>query len=179
MERFYDWEEAIIRWQEPILTDSMLPDWFKSALFNELYYVVDGSTTWVEYDETWTNEEPLLSTISQNWFKKYGRFAYMECKSIFKKKEHKIVSAWEYYMYNTYDVHFYASWALLQNWPALEMSIQFDFSLSFILKKQKDTFQLIRCSDKIAGKPCQCLQGNLWIGRNLERLLTISVIPVS
>ena len=34
-------------------------------------------------------------------------------------------------MYNTYDVHFYASWALLQNWPALEMSIQYDFGKTF------------------------------------------------
>jgi non-lysosomal glucosylceramidase len=33
----------------------------------------------------------------------------------------------EYLMYNTYDVHFYASFALLQLWPQLELSLQRDF----------------------------------------------------
>ena len=30
-------------------------------------------------------------------------------------------------MVNTYDVHFYASFALIQLWPELELSIQYDF----------------------------------------------------
>lgn len=30
-------------------------------------------------------------------------------------------------MYNTYDVHFYASWALIQLWPRLQESIQYEF----------------------------------------------------
>jgi hypothetical protein len=33
----------------------------------------------------------------------------------------------EYLMYNTYDVHFYASFALLQLFPQLELSLQQDF----------------------------------------------------
>ena len=33
----------------------------------------------------------------------------------------------EYRMINTYDVHFYASFALIQLWPNLELSIQYDF----------------------------------------------------
>lgn len=33
----------------------------------------------------------------------------------------------EYLMYNTYDVHFYASFALLMLWPQLELSLQRDF----------------------------------------------------
>lgn len=33
----------------------------------------------------------------------------------------------EYLMYNTYDVHFYASFALLVLWPQLELSLQRDF----------------------------------------------------
>ena len=31
-------------------------------------------------------------------------------------------------MYNTYDVHFYASFALLQLWPKLQTSLQYDFA---------------------------------------------------
>jgi non-lysosomal glucosylceramidase len=33
----------------------------------------------------------------------------------------------EYRMVNTYDVHFYASFALIQLWPELELSIQYEF----------------------------------------------------
>ena len=29
-------------------------------------------------------------------------------------------------MYNTYDVHFYASFALIMNWPKLQLSLQYD-----------------------------------------------------
>lgn len=29
-------------------------------------------------------------------------------------------------MYNTYDVHFYASFALITNWPLLQYSLQYD-----------------------------------------------------
>eukprot|EP01038_Epipyxis_sp_PR26KG_P012239 gene12239-16403_t len=34
----------------------------------------------------------------------------------------------EYYMYNTYDVHFYAGFSLLMLWPQLELSLQRDFA---------------------------------------------------
>ena len=43
-----------------------------------------------------------------------GRFGYLESH--------------EYRMYNTYDVHFYASWALLENWPELQRSLQYDMA---------------------------------------------------
>jgi non-lysosomal glucosylceramidase len=49
-----------------------------------------------------------------NIFKQYGRFAYLE--------------GYEYRMYNTYDVHFYASFALLKLWPFLQQSIQYEFA---------------------------------------------------
>ncbi len=34
----------------------------------------------------------------------------------------------EYLMYNTYDVHFYASFALIMLWPQLELSLQRDIA---------------------------------------------------
>lgn len=34
-------------------------------------------------------------------------------------------------MMNTYDVHFYASFALIQLFPELELSIQYDFGKLF------------------------------------------------
>ena len=36
------WEEQIEAWQKPILEDDHLPDWYRMALFNELYYLVDS-----------------------------------------------------------------------------------------------------------------------------------------
>lgn len=45
------WEEEIEKWQEPILNDEDLPDWYKSALFNETYFVSDGGTVWLDIDE--------------------------------------------------------------------------------------------------------------------------------
>lgn len=42
-------------------------------------------------------------------------------------------SAWEYFMINTYDVHFYSSWAILKNWPQIEMSMQLDFGEFFLI----------------------------------------------
>ena len=35
-------------------------------------------------------------------------------------------------MVNTYDVHFYASWALAMLWPKLELSLQVFFFFFFI-----------------------------------------------
>lgn len=43
----------------------------------------------------------------------YGKFAYLEGQ--------------EYRMYNTYDVHFYASFVLADLWPKLQLGIQYEF----------------------------------------------------
>lgn len=77
-----------------------LPDWYKSAIFNELYFIADGGTVWLCVDQEPDIEynDPRLA---------YGRFAYLEGQ--------------EYRMYNTYDVHFYASHALANLWPNLQV----------------------------------------------------------
>ena len=36
-------------------------------------------------------------------------------------------SGQEYRMYNTYDVHHYASFAFIMLWPMLQLSMQYDF----------------------------------------------------
>ncbi|XP_042308692.1 non-lysosomal glucosylceramidase-like [Sceloporus undulatus] len=48
----------------------------------------------------------------------FGRFAYLEGQ--------------EYRMYNTYDVHFYASFALAMLWPKLELSLQYDMAAAVL-----------------------------------------------
>lgn len=97
------WETEIESWQKPILDDPELPTWYKTALFNELYYIVDGGTLWAyraDGEDLWRDD--------------IGRFAYLEGQ--------------EYRMYNTYDVHFYASFALNMLWPRLELSLQRDIA---------------------------------------------------
>jgi non-lysosomal glucosylceramidase len=86
--------------------NSSLPNFFKCCLFNELYFISDGGTIWIDLNK---NEKCFNDII-----KEYGRFAYLE--------------GHEYRLYNTYDVHFYASFALVQLWPKLQLSMQYDFA---------------------------------------------------
>uniref|UniRef100_A0A1I7UT09 Non-lysosomal glucosylceramidase n=2 Tax=Caenorhabditis tropicalis TaxID=1561998 RepID=A0A1I7UT09_9PELO len=108
------WEEEIEKWQSPILTHEKLPDWYKSAIFNELYFITDGGTVWFEFDENWADHETHLSEYTKEKMKSIGRFGYLE--------------SWEYRMVNTYDVHFYASYALAELWPQLELTVQSEFT---------------------------------------------------
>ncbi|CAJ0917891.1 unnamed protein product, partial [Mesorhabditis belari] len=96
------WETKINEWQGPFLRHSYLPEWYKAALFNELYYMTDGGS------------EPHLSPYTQALMKRHGRFGYLE--------------SWEYRMVTTYDVHFYASYAIASLWPDLELTIQAEFT---------------------------------------------------
>jgi len=57
-------------------------------------------------------------------------------------------------MVNTYDVHFYASWALAMLWPLLELSVQRDFA-AFTLVEYPDKWMTLHSSKealrKVAG----------------------------
>ena len=96
------WEEAIDNWQRPILEDESRPNWYKTALFNELYYLVDGGTFW---ENGLVSEGALEEGI--------GRFGFLEC--------------FDYIMYNTFDVLYYASFSLIQLWPELQKQTIRDF----------------------------------------------------
>ncbi|KDP39388.1 hypothetical protein JCGZ_01145 [Jatropha curcas] len=184
------WEEEIEKWQNPILKDERLPEWYKFTLFNELYFLVAGGTVWIDSplmiedmseshhtseetetvdvnaieaqvrpgegavkhaitnsyhvgsvdseeesetsniqypskDESPGSQEngnfshslqhsPLLETQNNSDDDDVGRFLYLE--------------GVEYIMWCTYDVHFYASFALLELFPKIELSIQRDFA---------------------------------------------------
>ncbi|MFW5714246.1 MAG: non-lysosomal glucosylceramidase [Brevefilum sp.] len=114
MTQYPAWEKAIDEWQTPILQDESLPLWYRQMLFNETYYLVDGGTIWTAgregaYD---TSKDPLPEP-------EIGHFAYLESH--------------EYRMFNTYDVHFSASFALAMLWPELELSLQRDYAHSLKL----------------------------------------------
>lgn len=108
LQHYKAWEAQIEAWQQPILDNPDLPDWYKALLFNETYYLVDGGTLWTagRVDDTPPPYPPLPEP-------EIGHFGYLE--------------SYEYRMYNTYDVHFYASFALAMLWPQLELSLQRDF----------------------------------------------------
>ena len=91
------WRRAIETWQAPYLDDPGRPDWYAMALFNELYFLVDGGSFW-EHGEV-GGPDPEPGDI--------GRFALLECV--------------DYPFYDTVDVDFYASFALLELFPELEL----------------------------------------------------------
>jgi non-lysosomal glucosylceramidase len=112
-----EWSAAIDAWQAPILGDATRPEWYKSALINELYFLVDGGTVWTE-GEPFNMQDParraaLLPPPGSGSDDELGHFAVLEC--------------YDYACYNTLDVNFYASWALLLLWPELELSVARDF----------------------------------------------------
>ncbi|MEA2632005.1 MAG: non-lysosomal glucosylceramidase, partial [Chloroflexota bacterium] len=97
LERMGSWRQAIDAWQGPMLADPGRPAWYKAALFNELYYLVDGGTFWGT-----ELEQPVGAGAPRH------RFALLEC--------------FDYPFYNTVDVNFYASFAILALWPSLELA---------------------------------------------------------
>lgn len=101
--RYAGWELQLQAAQEGILADERLPEWYRAALFNEAYYLVDGGTLWA--DGPVDGADPLGGADPDD----VGHFAYLE--------------GHEYRMFNTTDVHFYASFALAQLWPRLELSL--------------------------------------------------------
>jgi non-lysosomal glucosylceramidase len=96
LDRADAWRSAIEAWQRPVLEATDRPDWYKAALFNELYYLVDGGTFWEAGEVDGPEPDPGDP----------GRFALLECI--------------DYPYYDTVDVDFYASFAVLRLYPELE-----------------------------------------------------------
>lgn len=96
LEKLPEWRAAIEAWQAPILESADRPDWYKAALFNELYFLVDGGTFWEAGEVGGPEGDP----------DDIGRFALLEC--------------FDYPFYDTADVDFYASFAVLRLFPEIE-----------------------------------------------------------
>lgn len=90
------WRSAIEAWQAPVLDDPERPAWYRGALFNELYFLVDGGSFWEAGEVGGPEPDPDDA----------GRFALVECI--------------DYPFYDTVDVDFYASFAVLETFPGLE-----------------------------------------------------------
>jgi non-lysosomal glucosylceramidase len=93
LKEYQNWRSHIQSWQAPILHREDLPDWFKMALFNELYDLTSGGTLWSAATEI----DPV------------GQFAILECL--------------DYRWYESLDVRLYGSFALLMLFPELEKAV--------------------------------------------------------
>ncbi|MEM1251710.1 MAG: GH116 family glycosyl hydrolase [Cyanobacteria bacterium P01_H01_bin.21] len=90
---YQTWRQQIIDWQQPILDRPDLPDWFKMALFNELYDMASGGTLWSAASDA----------------DSVGQFGILECM--------------DYRWYESLDVRLYGGFSTLMLWPELEKSI--------------------------------------------------------
>ncbi|MGF1535264.1 MAG: GH116 family glycosyl hydrolase [Elainellaceae cyanobacterium] len=93
LEQYSQWRSQIEAWQQPVIDRSDLPDWFKMALFNELYDLASGGSLWSSASDG--NPE--------------GQFAVLECL--------------DYRWYESLDVRLYGSFALLMLFPKLDKAI--------------------------------------------------------
>jgi non-lysosomal glucosylceramidase len=120
-----EWRTTIEDWQAPILADETRPLWYKTALFNELYALADNGTAW---------EQGRVGEPSPGGPEYIGHFAYLEC--------------FDYPFYDTFDVDFYASFALMQLWPEIELSIMRDFAAA--IPQSDDTYFFVGYSGEMA-----------------------------
>uniref|UniRef100_A0A1I7XGW2 NLGase n=1 Tax=Heterorhabditis bacteriophora TaxID=37862 RepID=A0A1I7XGW2_HETBA len=60
------WEELLNLWQRPILQHPLLPEWYKSAIFNELYFMTDGGS--VRFFKFILNDNVFEFSKLENWF---------------------------------------------------------------------------------------------------------------
>ena len=98
LEQYQNWRSQIEAWQKPILERKDLPNWFKMALFNELYDLTSGGTLW----SAATDRDSV------------GQFAVLECL--------------DYRWYESLDVRLYGSFGLLMLFPKLEKSVMRAFA---------------------------------------------------
>ncbi|GFY92934.1 beta-glucosidase, GBA2 type family protein [Actinidia rufa] len=145
LKNYKRWEEEIENWQAPILRDDRLPEMiyncpsdvyrYKFTLFNELYFLVSGGTVWTDSTLPASNggsiQHQTTTTETNNVKVTEAKVNCKQCVVI----EHSTVGLYdstaesvEYIMWCTYDVHFYASYALLMLFPKIELSIQRDFA---------------------------------------------------
>ena len=101
------WKEQIEAWQKPIL-EKELPDWFKMALFNELYLLTQGGTLW----SAATEDDPV------------GQFGVLECI--------------DYRWYESLDVRLYGSFALMMLWSKLERAVLTAFARAIATSDDKE-----------------------------------------
>ncbi|CAO2177546.1 unnamed protein product [Urochloa humidicola] len=163
-----NWESQIEEWQRPILQDERLPEWYPVGLFNELYYLNAGGTIWTDGQPpkkpgfassgpfsldtaavTSTAVDAITSAMSSAADGSHSSAAAAYGPSLLGPGDDNIgqfmyLEGMEYSMYNTYDVHFYSSFALLTLFPSLELALQRDFAMAVLLHDPRRRLTLDR-----------------------------------
>lgn len=190
--KYKSWEEEIEKWQNPIIMDEKLPEWYKFTLFNELYFLVAGGTVWTDgeapaFEEKFkkSKKKNKSTRAAKNGSTKNSKADALEHSAavvVTRNGDENVVQSSlegttglevsdcekenslenvqdeshpntqsdtenvgkflylegvEYIMWNTYDVHFYASFALLDLFPKIELSIQCDFARAVLYEDRR------------------------------------------
>ncbi|KIH64794.1 hypothetical protein ANCDUO_04890 [Ancylostoma duodenale] len=142
LRRREQWEKVLDEWQTPILEHPQLPEWYKSALFNELYFITDGGSLWFEYDDDWSKNETQLSNYTKELMRQYGRFGYLEsnfpfsCSGLVEFAFEDIPADEPWLCTNAYVMHDTGKWK--------------DLNLKFVLTSWRDHVALPRHPDDLS-----------------------------
>ncbi|CAI9294214.1 unnamed protein product [Lactuca saligna] len=166
-----NWEAQIEAWQQPILEDKRLPEWYPITLFNELYYLNSGGTIWTDglppvhnlstingrqfsidrsnmdsqsnggntthHHDTAVNVLERMTSVLEEIHNPTSKISAFGTNLLQDGEENigqfLYYEGIEYHMCNTYDVHFYASFALIMLFPKLELSLQRDFASAVMM----------------------------------------------
>lgn len=165
-----NWESQIESWQQPILEDKRLPEWYPITLFNELYYLNSGGTIWTDglppehnlasiegrqfsidrsnvdsqdngdnshQHDTAVHVLERMTSVLDEIHKPRSKNSALGTNLLIEGEENigqfLYYEGIEYHMCNTYDVHFYASFALIMLFPKLELSLQRDFAAAVMM----------------------------------------------
>ncbi len=132
---FERWLVEIHRWQGFLLA-SKKPDWLKSFMLNELYYLADGGTLW-------TSGKPL--EIGPGPLKIEGmeeiKAKEREVLAVSRQEVHfGTLECYDYPFYETLDVRFYGSFPLVVLWPELEKTVLKDYIKAISLEDSRKVF---------------------------------------
>ena len=143
--RYKHWQLEINNWQQEVLQKARhgasdeLPEYYSHQLFNELYYLVDGGSIWASATPTISSDVYTydITEVSKAINKDVLRMSLLSLVPTMAVHNEVVqgcgglkdvvgqflyLEGHEYLMYNTYDVHFYASFALLMLFPLIELS---------------------------------------------------------
>ncbi|KAF0909315.1 hypothetical protein E2562_034955 [Oryza meyeriana var. granulata] len=152
--KYKHWEEEIDKWQSSILHDERLPEWYKVTVFNELYFLVAGGTVWIDSASLMVDTDEMLnSRIPEDSDSPLPDSTHKSAVPLIGFTPHIIddrenvgkflyLEGIEYFMWCTYDVHFYASFALLELFPKIELSVQRDFATA-VLREDKSRVRFL------------------------------------
>ncbi len=118
------WLLEILKWQDKYLKMNK-PDWFKTFLINELYYIADGGTIWTA-GKVPPEKQDSSSVKGSHLFKQEEHFGTLEC--------------FDYPFYETLDVRFYGSFPLIKLWPNIEKVILNDYIKTVFIEDLEKKF---------------------------------------